>query len=190
MSSKHSSRRSSLFASGNFNINNSNNGNDEQSALQQFITEVSDVFERLGWSEARSWSEFGREFNKPSELEERLWTNFLYYRGNYCYIVVATTLLALFLNPSSMLAAMFCVFGMIIFLGVKVETSPGESMSYEMKLLAGTPVCLLVLASAGALFWMAYGLLLGMLTSFAHMVFRTRTLKSRWNKLVEENTKM
>uniref|UniRef100_A0A7S2U321 PRA1 family protein n=1 Tax=Lotharella oceanica TaxID=641309 RepID=A0A7S2U321_9EUKA len=181
--SNQSSRRSSLFSS----IKSSAPA--PSSALQQFIEELSEVLSRLGWSDARPWEEFGRDFKKPTHLEERIWTNFLYFRGNYCYIVAATTILALFFNPTCMLAVMFCVVGMLVFLGVKVETSPGHPMTFEMKFLAGLPVCLLLLMSAGALFWMSYGILLGMCTSLAHMVFRTRTIKSRINKVYEETTK-
>eukprot|EP00466_Bigelowiella_natans_P007705 jgi/Bigna1/86935/estExt_fgenesh1_pg.C_150103 len=139
-----------------------------------------------GWNECKPWSEFIAEFKPPSNLDERVRTNFMYYRGNYCVVTLAFVFFALCIHPPSLLAFIFSALGIFALLSAKIEQSPGNVISPSQKLVGSIPVAILVMVSAGATFWILYGSLIGLLISLMHMVFRSRTLKSRWNTILEE----
>mmetsp|Transcript_15496 Transcript_15496/g.27807 ORF Transcript_15496/g.27807 Transcript_15496/m.27807 type:complete len:167 (+) Transcript_15496:64-564(+) len=160
---------------------------DFRTKAEEVIAELKDSLTKLGWSDPRPWDEFLKDFAAPKNLEERVWTNFLYFRGNYIVVLCTFVVFALCLNPKSLLAVMFAVSCILILLVLKIESSPDHEISKEYKLAASLPVAILILFTSGALFWALYGVLLGMLASIVHMVFRTRTIKSRINTVYEEN---
>mmetsp|Transcript_22396 Transcript_22396/g.33372 ORF Transcript_22396/g.33372 Transcript_22396/m.33372 type:complete len:149 (-) Transcript_22396:233-679(-) len=98
---------------------------------------------------ARPWAEFAKDFKVPSNLEERVKTNLVYFKGNYVIISMGFTAFGLCIHPKSLVAASCCGIMLAILLTLKLETSPGVEITQEKKLLFAAPVVLLLLHQAG-----------------------------------------
>ncbi|GAB5353369.1 hypothetical protein AAMO2058_000030800 [Amorphochlora amoebiformis] len=156
-------------------------------ALEELKMEIN----KLGASEARPWGEFLKDFKQPSNLVERVDTNFEYYKGNYALLLIGFTIFGLCIHPEAFVTVVVSLIAIAVLLILKIETSPGHIVSPEMKLAVSLPVVFVMLLRAGVFFWSLYGLLLGLLFCSAHMVFRTRTAHSRmssaWTKITGGN---
>lgn len=139
----------------------------------------------LGWAPQRRWNEFFGEFASPNSLEERVGTNLQYYRGNYAFLVAGFAVLSLALNPQSFVGVLAIGMLALIATSVSVELSPGQRVGPAAKAAVVGVVAAYVLLRSGGLFWSLYGVLVGLVFSGLHAVFRTRSLKSRFSTVVE-----
>lgn len=140
------------------------------------IQMVRKTLTKLGWGEMRPWSEFVAEFKQPSNLEDRLTTNFLYYRSNYVAVVAASLLFSVATSPSSLFLALMGLLASALTLVLAQNSSAAAGVLCLTSFLTGTRLAL--------------GLLLGLVLILLHMLFRTRSIKSRMSAAYDEHTKM
>uniref|UniRef100_A0A7S2UXU1 PRA1 family protein n=1 Tax=Fibrocapsa japonica TaxID=94617 RepID=A0A7S2UXU1_9STRA len=152
-----------------------------------------DQLKQFGLKSMQPWGEFFARFKPPkrwdqTSLEQRINTNYLHYRGNYLFVMVAVTLLHVVLAPVMALVLAVCVCGFIL-----LAPPSGREVRVGQRLLSRNEG--LVLASIGSLallLWSGtlYRLLmvlsLGFAVCVAHMVLRPRTLGSKTNRFMEE----
>eukprot|EP00656_Telonema_subtile_P014511 TRINITY_DN17445_c0_g1_i2.p1 TRINITY_DN17445_c0_g1~~TRINITY_DN17445_c0_g1_i2.p1 ORF type:complete len:159 (+),score=22.59 TRINITY_DN17445_c0_g1_i2:171-647(+) len=131
-----------------------------------------DSFTKLGWGEVRTFGEFFEEFKPPSNLEDRMSTNLMYYRTNYAILVVGCMLVSVASSPFTLLIALL---GVLIAAVTLVRTKNVSA--------AGAVLGFVALMSSTRLMM---GLLLGLLGTLAHLLFRTRSIKSRVSAAMDE----
>merc|ERR1711865_204414 len=127
------------------------------------------TLQKLGWADVRPWNEFCDGFAKPSNLEERLNTNFIYYRSNYAVLLVVLTLLSVVSSPRSFLFVLLGICGA----GLFAKNRAMASGILGFGLLMGSRSLL-------------YGILLGLVVCLLHVIFRTRSIKSRFSAAMDE----
>ena len=166
-------------------------GEENAANLMREIETLTREFKNLGWKEARPWKEFFAVFKPPQQwklsiIQERMETNFLQYRTNYLYVVLAVLAFDVITSP---FIAFMLVLGAIIFLTIssKEQIKIGETsfQGKEKLYLAGGLSGLLLLLT---------GVLMNILTTLGiasflvslHMLFRPRDLNSKYNKLKQK----
>ena len=147
---------------------------------------------KLGLGNSRPWSEFFEVFKppsnwKPETIERRLATNLLHYRANYAQLLVGSLSLATLLSRATIFALLlsaalaaylfaFCTRHVIDLSGGHVLVlSPSNK---AMILAVGST---LVFGISGALTWILWVLSLTLSVIVVHMLFRPRSVKSRYN---------
>lgn len=159
--------------------------------LSEFYTLIDDM-KTLGWKELRPWSEFFATFKAPDFtqkiLEERIITNFLYYRSNYVILMLGILILQILFSPIILLSFLL-VFGVITYLchyhktTLKVGDYKIDAMGKQYLALGISILILIITGTITSLMWtLVYGLILCGL----HVVFRPRNVSSKANKVYEE----
>merc|ERR1712166_850276 len=131
---------------------------------------------KLGWGEMRPWNELVAEFKRPSNLEDRVTTNFLYYRSNYVALVAGCLLFSVGTCPTSLVLALLGLLASALTLVVLQNASVAGALLCVTAYFTGTQLLL--------------GLLLGLVLVLLHLLFRTRSIKSRMSAVYDEHTKM
>lgn len=160
--------------------------------LLENLEPVVEGFRRLGWNELKPWSEFCASFKPPQlnakHLEQRVATNFLYYRTNYAYVCACILGMRLLLSPMIIFTAA-AIFGVWFYL-LTVYARPlviGDIiLDNTGKQWLCVVISFLILLGTGTverLLWSAFycAVLCG-----GHMLFRPRNVSSKANKYYEE----
>lgn len=147
----------------------------------------------LGYKELKPWPEFLSAMKPPTQwsakhIEQRVTTNFLYYRSNYLIILCAVVIFRIFLSPLTLFSVLLTA-GIVVYsvVAVKVPVRVGEfeiDLQKKNALCAG--VCLLVLSLSGTLAELLWSIIIAVLLCGAHMLFRARSISSKMNRVQEE----
>ncbi len=145
------------------------------SISREFCKDPINVISILGQKDFKPWSEFLKEFKLPQSrknVDERISTNFLYYRANYVCITGFIILIHLLGIAGILFAFLGSFFKEIL---SKVGTSVIKRLL----------VCCIMhlLKAAGVLLSAAFYTLL---ICGGHMVFRPRNLVTKTNKAMEK----
>ena len=126
--------------------------------LLEDVNEFIENVKLMGYAELRPWGEFLSAMKPPVQwdakhLEQRITTNFLYYRTNYLFICVGVLVVRIMLSPfvlfSLLLLAVMYAYVMFI---MKKQLVFGELViDSQKKLIACSIVSLLFLSLTGAL---------------------------------------
>ena len=153
-------------------------------------------FKEHGLGERRPWAEFFEVFKPPSNwkadtLERRMATNLMHYRANYACVLLGALGLAIVLSPATIFALLvsaalcaylfgFCKTPALVIGELKLPLTRRNKAA----LAGGGSV--VVLGLSGALVWMLWMLSLGVAAVLSHMLFRPRSVKSRYNAVKED----
>ena len=131
--------------------------------------------------EQRPWAEFAERFLLPDHPRERLLTNLLYYRGNYCVITCFCVAVGLLLQPTLLLASLGSAG--LVFAAMTYEES---SFTLEQRLSAAGLSAAVLLHRSGAVMGVARIAIVCFGICGTHAMFRARSLSSRWRHLYEQ----
>ncbi len=161
--------------------------------LAEEFGELIENLQILGYKEVKPWAEFMSAMKPPAQwdakhVEQRVTTNFLYYRSNYLIICCGVVLFRIILSPLTL----FSILLTLAFIGyvtimVKVPLQIGELIiDNQKKNMACAAVSLLILSLSGTLAEMFWSILMAVMACVAHMLFRARSISSKMNKVQEE----
>ena len=128
---------------------------------------------------------------KADTLERRMATNLMHYRANYACVLLGALGLAIVLSPATIFALLvsaalcaylfgFCKTPALVIGELKLPLTRRNKAA----LAGGGSV--VVLGLSGALVWMLWMLSLGVAAVLSHMLFRPRSVKSRYNAVKED----
>ncbi|KAG5184849.1 PRA1 family protein-domain-containing protein [Tribonema minus] len=168
---------------------------DPGSGIMGELQSIASELQSLSWRNMRPWGEFFEQFKPPRAwtkevLDERITTNMLHYRGNYCFVVFGSILVFIVSSPALLLVAAASL-ALLVFL-FPTETSgravvvSGRAVSAPERRFIAIVLILTLLATTGAAATLLYASGLAAATCLAHAVFRPRNLKSKFNRLQEE----
>lgn len=156
--------------------------------LQPFLESI----QRLGWKEMKPWGEFFATFKAPQmtakHLEQRITTNFLFYRSNYlalcCGVVVLQVLWSPMIVLSSLAVLSIWTYLMTVYQKpLVVGEVTFDSTGKQWLCAALSLVVLFVTGTMEKLLWTA---LYCIFLCTAHMIFRPRNVSSKSNRVYEE----
>lgn len=135
---------------------------------------VQSTLKDLGWAELRPWEEFFQpsEFKSPSNLQDRISTNFVYYRSNYVIVAIASLLISIMSCPSTVVVTFLGVLASAVTLIISRKSEVAATVLALAALLNGKRILL--------------GVLLGLVSVLLHMVFRNRSVRSRISAAIDE----
>ena len=128
---------------------------------KELIEDVNEFIENvklLGYAELKPWGEFLSAMKPPVQwdakhLEQRITTNFLYYRTNYLFICAGVLLLRIVFSPFILFTLLLVavLFAYVMFI-MKKQLAFGEYIiDSQKKLLGCSLVSLLFLSLTGTL---------------------------------------
>mmetsp|Transcript_18140 Transcript_18140/g.68752 ORF Transcript_18140/g.68752 Transcript_18140/m.68752 type:complete len:187 (+) Transcript_18140:118-678(+) len=124
----------------------------------------------------RSWEEFFASFKSPTNLEERVRTNLLYYKANYVYVILPTAcVVPLLMSPIGLV--LLLAGASVAFWTISNHEFSGSQERQAMK--AAIVLIGVLFVFSGSILLLLYGLSLGILACAAHAVFRARSMYSR-----------
>ena len=147
----------------------------------------------LGWKDIKSWNDFFLHFEVPSftnysNIEERIISNFLYYRSNYFFIFCLIFILRLIFTPFIFGCILFCIglsYGILF--GLKGTFQIGElKINQTMKVLFCSIFSFFFLGLCGVLEHLLWGILISFVLIVLHMLFKPRNITTSSNKSYEE----
>merc|ERR1711977_223051 len=136
---------------------------------------VKTTLTKLGWAELRPWKEFWQsgEFKRPSNLEDRVTTNFIYYRSNYVIVVIGALILSVMSCPTTIVMLLIGLVASALALVLSENTGVAATVLGLTALISGRRLLL--------------GLLVGLVLVLLHVVFRTRSIRSRLSATIDEH---
>lgn len=146
--------------------------------------------------EQRPWNEFFDRFLWPEHLQERIQTNLLYYRANYCIIGGGVALVGVLLQPALIVVAGLIggiFFGAIEFGDTRLVPGINQRLTFEQRVCAAGMAASAVINYSGALQKFARIAVVGGGLVLTHAAFRARSLAARWSFFkdsVEKEAKM
>lgn len=166
--------------------------NEQTKIIQEEIGILIEQLKLLGWKDIKSWNEFFSIFKPPSnnykEIEERIISNFLFYRSNYLIIIIIIFLLRIILAPLLFLCILICfIISYSIIYIIKGTIIIGEyKINHTMKVISCSIFSFFFLGLCGALEHLLWGLLISLTIIILHMLFKPRNISSTSNKAYEE----
>jgi len=161
--------------------------------LLQHLQIAVEQVKTLGLNEIRPWKEMFTHLKPPrqwdrEEVEKRVVTNFLHYRTNYLCLYAGFMIFMLLTSPL-LLFTLIATLAIWVYLLV-VRKAPLVIMEQHLDtqkkamLAAGSTLMLLLLS--GQLFKLLGINAFVLLLVAAHMLFRQRNIKSKFNRIAEE----
>jgi hypothetical protein len=161
--------------------------------LEEELGELIENLQILGYKEVKPWAEFLSAMKPPAQwdakhLEQRVTTNFLYYRSNYLLICCSIILFRIILSPLTLFSILLTVtlIGYIMLM-VKVPLMLGETIIDSQKRnWACVALAFVILGLSGTLAELFWSIFISVTLNLAHMLFRARSISSKMNKVQEE----
>ena len=160
--------------------------------LSHAVGHIIENVRSMGWTERRSWDEFFAEIKRPQwtrkHIEQRIITNFLYYRSNYLLTCVGILSVKIVFAPAVLLSLLMIAFLFIYFFLI-VE---GDLIFMETTIdLRGKQIIcgvgtIIIISISGTMEHILLSLLYGLGFCLLHMIFRPRNITSKMNKFDEE----
>ncbi len=166
-----------------------------QHATDDLLNRLNELCEQLkiiGWKEVRPWNEFFATFKTPQynlkHLEQRITTNYLFYRSNYVLLCAIILCIQIIRAPvvclTLVLIATTCTYFLII---AKGSIKVGDiEINETAKQIGCAAVTLLLLAVSRTLEVLLWSVLYCIAACGLHMIFRPRNITSKTNKIYEE----
>eukprot|EP01039_Chlorochromonas_danica_P010490 gene10490-11620_t len=156
--------------------------------IQPFVENL----QELGWNEIKPWGEFFATFKAPQwnvrHLEQRVTTNFLYYRSNYFTVCCAVLILQILFSPMIIFSALL-IYGLMTYL-LHIHHQPliiGDITFDKVgKQWLGLGLSFLILLVTGTLVKLLWSALYAVLLCGLHLLFRPRNVSSKVNRMYEE----
>ena len=154
----------------------------------QFLTKIKTV----AWTEQKTWSEFVAAFKMPQwdakNLEQRITTNFAYYRANYICICAAIISLQILFAPVVFLVVAIslslCIYVLIV--RKKPIIIGNMEITGELKQYGCACITFLIMALSGVMVKLLWVALYSVVICFLHMLFRPRSVSSKTDKIYED----
>lgn len=167
-------------------------GHQQSEKVIRELGELIETFKILGWKELRPWPEAFQGLKPPQwdykSIEQRILTNFMYYRTNYLLVVCVIFLLRLLLSPVLLLCIILCAL-VTVYVGF-VYKGPiiiGEiHIDRNGKLIGCGIFSFIVLGLCGALENILWSILISFVICLIHMLLRPRSITSKSSLAYEE----
>lgn len=161
--------------------------------LEEELGEIIENLQILGYKEVKPWAEFLSAMKPPAQwdakhLEQRVTTNFLYYRSNYLLICAAIIIFRIILSPLTLFSIILTV-AVVGYITVMVKTPliMGETViDQQKKNWACVALSVIILGLSGTIAEMFWSIFIAVAVCLAHMLFRARSISSKMNKVQEE----
>jgi hypothetical protein len=144
------------------------------------------------WKDLRPWSEFFAVFNLPQgnsrQIEQRVSTNLIHYKSNYCLACMLIFLCQILLSPIFLLSLILVVtlFGYFFFVQKK-SIRIGEAVINEHgKLVICSIVSLVLLIITRTLEYLIWDVLFCFIICSVHALFRPRSITAKDDHLSEQ----
>mmetsp|Transcript_17177 Transcript_17177/g.22326 ORF Transcript_17177/g.22326 Transcript_17177/m.22326 type:complete len:192 (+) Transcript_17177:17-592(+) len=160
------------------------------------MEEIQESIKELGLTlrGARPWgSEFFAVFKPPKAkiLEERMATNLLHYKANYCQIVFGALILSVITSPKTIFALLLSatLFGLVMYLRLPKLIEIGDfrfRLKMKHRILLAFTVILIILIFTRVFFWLLFIFCASLFFVILHMIFRPRSLSARYDAAIQD----
>eukprot|EP01035_Chromulina_nebulosa_P022327 gene22327-28914_t len=144
------------------------------------------------WKDLRPWSEFFAVFNLPQgnsrQIEQRVSTNLIHYKANYCLACMMIFTCQILLSPIFLLSLILVVtlFGYFFFVQKKSMRIGDAVINEHGKLIICSVVSLILLVITRTLEYLIWDLLFCFIICSVHALFRPRSITAKDDHLSEQ----
>ena len=144
------------------------------------------------WKDLRPWSEFFAVFNLPQgnsrQIEQRVSTNLIHYKANYCLACMMIFICQILLSPIFLLSLILVVtlFGYFFFVQKKTMRIGDAVINEHGKLIICSMFSLILLVITRTLEYLIWDVLFCFIICSVHALFRPRSITAKDDHLSEQ----